>query len=185
MWKALCPMLCAVLFGAVGCTEDGAPSTTTVYQVDATTMTATTTTTSLPSTTVSTSLPPLVDDYGCGRGFWIGSSDQTVGLFVFFTNTPAVSSLPAHGWHAEVWTGHDLFATWCDPDVDPAGPRAVVDERWRVVAGSIIVVEMPGSGEWGPAGALLIGFEAVTGDGTRIYLGDFEVHNPSWGMGLL
>jgi hypothetical protein len=168
--------LCAALLGVAGCSGDGTAATT-----------ASTTTTTIPATT--TTLPLLVDAYDLGVAFHLGAADGTVGLFIEFTDhdaaargdIPEVSVLPDGRWTAEVHIGHDLFASW-GRDVRPSDPRPVVDEVWPVVAGTITILEMdmPSTG-CGVARALLVGLEAVTGDGTRVHLGDFEVENLMWG----
>jgi hypothetical protein len=93
--------------------------------------------------------------------------------------------LPDSRWTAKVHVGHDLFANWGSGEIDPSDPQPVVDEVWPVVAGSITILELPPrSGPCGEARAWLVGVEAMTGDGTRVRLGDFEVRNEWWGCGV-
>jgi hypothetical protein len=178
-------VLCTALLGVAGCS--GGDAVTTIV----TSLPTTTTTTSIPATT--TTLPPLVDSYGLGLGFHLGAADQTAGLFVelvtyqnfYEGRIPEVTVLPSPRWIAEVRIGHDLFANWGSGGFASSGPQPVVDEVWPVVAGSITILELPPrAGPCGEARALLVGLEAVTGDGTPVHLGDFEVRNEWWGCGL-
>jgi hypothetical protein len=168
--------LCAALLGVVGCSGGGAAATT-----------ASTATTTIPATT--TTLPLLVDGYMSGFGFYLGSADQTAGLFVEFTDTraaaegniPDVSTLPDGRWDAEVRIGSDLFAFLVGST--SGSPR--VDEAWPVVAGSITILELPSPGECGVAKAHLEGFQAEAPDGTLVDLSDFEVENSQWGCFMM
>lgn len=131
----------------------------------------------------------LVDEYGCGFAFYLGSADQTAGLFVVYAafeaaragDIPAVATLPDDRWIAEVEVGRRLFANWCDGTVPPPNPPAEIDETWTVTAGTITILELPATGACGPARARLSGFEVVTPDGSRLRLDDIEVGNPTFG----
>jgi hypothetical protein len=189
-------LLFALALAGAGCSGEDAADRTTTGVVDTTAppaATSTTVTTTLPPTTTTTTLPPLVDSYGLGLGFHLGAADQTAGLFVelvtyenfYEGRIPEVTVLPSPRWIAEVRVGHDLFANWGSGEIDPSDPQPVVDEVWPLVAGSITILELPPrAGPCGEARALLVGVEAVTGDGTRIHLGDFEVRNEWWGCGV-
>jgi hypothetical protein len=174
---ALPVVLCALALAGAGCTGDDAVTTTTTSVVDTT------------ATTTTTTLPPLVGDYPFGYGFHLSAVDQTVALFVELADyrdfyegpLPEVTVLPDPMWEAEVRIGHDLFADWGGGVSTPTDPRSVVDEVWPVVAGTITILEMPSTEDCGPARALFENFEAVTGDGTRVHLGDFNARNEWWG----
>jgi hypothetical protein len=131
----------------------------------------------------------LVDQYDCGYGFYLGAPDQTAGLFVVFTdfetalagNTPEVSTLPDEHWVAEIQIGRNLFTSWCDDETPEAGQEPVVDEVWQIVDGTITIMETPEPGVCGEARARLESLAALTGDGTRLELGDFEIRNGAFG----
>lgn len=158
-------MLCVVALGVAGCGGDDAGPA--------------------PSPLASS----LVDEYDCGYGFYLGTADQTTGLFVVFTDfetalaghTPEVTTLPDDDWVAEIQTGRNLFTSWCDDTTPEPGQEPVVDEVWQVVAGTITILETPEPGVCGEARARLEGLAAETGDGTRIDLGDFEIRNGAFG----
>jgi hypothetical protein len=163
--RALASVFCAMAIGVAGCGGDSAgPAINPVAE-------------------------SLVDPYDCGYGFYLGAPDQTAGLFVVFTdfetalagNTPQVSTLPDERWVAEIQMGRNLFASWCDDATPEAGQEPVVDEVWTMVAGTITILEMPEPGVCGEARALLEDLAAVTGDETRVELGDFEIRNGSFG----
>lgn len=180
----------ALVVGGPGCTGDDSASTTTTSVVGTTTTASTTVTTTLPPTTTTTTLPPLVDNSGVGYGFLLGAADQTVALSVEFTdhdaaargNIPEVSVLPDSRWRVELRFGRNLLFHLAGV-VTPTDPRAVVDEVWPVVAGTITILEIEPASASGcdSARALLVGFEAVAEDGTRVHLGDFEVETGLWG----
>ena len=93
-----------------------------------------------------------------------------------------MSVLPDDTWEAELRIGSDLFFNWGNDVIMASDPVPVVDEVWPVVAGTITILEMETpTDECGVARALLTGFEAVTGDGTRVRLADMEVENRAWG----
>jgi hypothetical protein len=52
---------------------------------------------------------------------------------------------------------------------------------WPVVAGTITILEIEPVAGCGSARALLVGFEAMAEDGTRVRLGDFSVESTLWG----
>ncbi len=180
-------MVLALLLAAC---DGGEPDTTmwsTTTSTGVATTTTITTTTTIPAST--TTLPPLVDGYLSGFGFYLGSADQTAGLFVECTDTraaaegniPEVSTLPDGRWDAEVRIGSDLFAFL----TGSTGGSPQVDEAWPVVSGSITILEVPPPGECGVAKAHLEGFQAEAPDGTLVDLGDFEVENRQWGCFML
>jgi hypothetical protein len=166
MRQALLVALLALALAGAGCTGDDAASTTT-----------------------TTTLPPLVDSYPRGYGFRLGAADQTTGLFVEFTDfqagmrgdIPEVSVLPDPMWNVQVRIGSDLFINWGKSVILASDPVPLVDEVWPVVAGTITILELPGTEECGIARARFEGFAAAAPDGTLVHLGDFEVENRSWG----
>jgi hypothetical protein len=135
-----------------------------------------------------TPTPELTEEYGCGYGFYVGSADQTAGLFLQYedfegaqSGEVAVSSqIPGGSWNAELRFGADLFSNWCDDVIEPGEPEVVVEETWEV-SGHVEIVDLPGAGQCGPATAELSGLTARNGDGDVIPLGDYEVQNESWG----
>lgn len=186
MRTALLVALLALALVGAGCTGDDAADTTATTGIAATSTSTTTTTTLLPATTSST-LPPLVEAYGGGFGFRLGAADQTVGLFVTLADlqdfyegvVPEVSVLPNAMWEAELRFGARLFANWGNDTA--SDPEPVVDEVWRIVAGTITILELPGTEACGLARARFEGFEAEAPDGTRTRLGSFEVETTAWG----
>jgi len=161
----LATVLCVVMLAGAGCADDADES---------------------PADDLVSS---LVDEYGCGFAFYLGSADQTAGLFAVYTDfeaaragdIPAITTLPDDRWIVEVEIGQRLFANWCDGTVPPPDPPAAVEETWMVTAGTITILELPPAGACGPARARLSGFEAVAPDGIRLTLGDIEVANPTFG----
>ena len=128
--------------------------------------------------------PALVDMYGCGFGFHVGSQDQTVGLFVSLTERggeiPSISVLPDSLWEAEMRLGENLFADWCD-DVIGGPPRPAVVQVWPIVAGTIEITELlAGSRCPAQVRARLTGLRASR-QGQEVTLPDIDVENLAWG----
>lgn len=171
---ALPVVLCATLLAVAGCSGGG---------------TASTTMTTVPAT--SSTLPLLVEWHSGGYAFQVGTADDTTALIVaptsyldfFHDRIPEVSVLPDPRWRARVIIGHNL--RFWGPGGDPTDPPEVVEEEWPVVAGTITILEMASinaeCGAGGMARALFQDFEALTPDGTRVRLGDFEAWNEHWG----
>lgn len=185
MRPMLMVLLLALTLAADGCTGADTASTIGVGTTSATTVTTAVTT--RPPTTSSSTLPVLSDAYPGGFGFFLGSADQTVGLFVYLADwrdfsegrLPETSVLPNGLWEAELRIGNNLFVSW---GKDYHVPESwVVDAVWPVVAGTITLLELPPQGDCGKASARLGGFEAVSPDGTRIHVGDLEVENARFG----
>lgn len=111
--------------------------------------------------------PELTVEYGCGFGFYLGSDDQTAGLFITLSDfdvgqsgdIPESSTLTSDIWRAELQFGADLFANWCDDVIEPGEPEPEVEERWEVSGG----------------------LETEAPSGERLALGDIEVENGFWG----
>lgn len=129
----------------------------------------------------------LEDDYPCGFGFAIGSTDQTLGLYLYASgpDAPDVSKpieFPIESWTAEVRVGRDLFANHCDDVWEEGEPEPVVDATWAVTAGTL-VVEGVGSGDCGSisAAGILTGAVIESPDGATIELGDVELRNDGYG----
>ena len=131
----------------------------------------------------------LVDSYDCGYGFYLGTADQSAGLFLVFTDfetalaggTPETSALPHEDWVAEVQMGSHLFTSWCDDTTPDPGQEPVVAETWPVISGTITVLAQPVPGVCGEARARLEALTAQKPDGTTIVLGDFEISNRAFG----
>lgn len=130
--------------------------------------------------------PELIDEYGCGYGFHVGSADQTAGLFLDYNDWDAAGSddlspdLAGEEWTAELRFGADLFANWCDDVLEPDEPEPVVDEVW-LVSGRIEVDTLPEGMCGGAATATLSDVTARSDEGGTISLGDMEVGNDAWG----
>ncbi len=89
---------------------------------------------------------------------------------------PLVILLPDEEWRAVLAFGTNLVAGF-----EAALVRGVVRERWRIIAGTITVSQLPPPEECGEAVAHLAGLEAERPDGTRVRIGDFDVRNAGWG----
>jgi hypothetical protein len=133
--------------------------------------------------------PQLTEEYGCSFGFYLGSDDQTAGLFITLSafdigqsgDIPESSSLTSDVWRAELQFGADLFANWCDDVLEPGEPEPEIAETWDL-SGTIEILELPEPGTCGPARALLAGVDAHSPDGDEVLaLGDFDVENEFWG----
>lgn len=130
--------------------------------------------------------PELSEVYGCGHGFYLGTPDQTAGLFLisqsgFGEEVPAGRhQLPSDAWVSELQFGADLFANWCDDVMEPGEPEPVTDEVWQV-SGTLDITSLPTPGECGPATGTLTGAVARNDIGDEIPLGDIELVNDSWG----
>ena len=131
--------------------------------------------------------PDLTDAYGCGHGFYLGTSDQTAGLFLL-TNLDMTEGATASGtfqvpgdeWTGELTFGRDLFSNWCDDVIEPGEPEPVVEETWPV-EGVLQVVSLPPGAQCGEARARLQQAVAIGSDGRRLDLGDIDLVNESWG----
>jgi len=129
----------------------------------------------------------LTDDYGCGYGFFKGNASQTVGLVIYFAGEysetgPDLSSpieFPNDNWVAEVQTGSDLFANWCNDVMEEGAPVPVVDSVWNVVGGTLTVAEgdSPNTRE-GVLEDVVI--ESPTGD--RVEIAEIAVLNVDYGF---
>lgn len=133
-------------------------------------------------------IPELSEQYGCGYGFYASNVEQTVGLFVVFSdfdaaesgNIPETSQLNGDTWDAEIRFGTDLFANWCDDVLEPGEPTPEYGETWQV-SGTIEVHELPPAGRGGPASATLTDVEARGPNNELIAFDNFEIQNEFWG----
>lgn len=126
--------------------------------------------------------------YGCGYGFWLGSSDDQVAVRFAAAHEPAAAgsleqqvTLPNTDWEVAVLFGDHLYSNWCDDVVEPGEPEPIVREEWRVTAGTMTFLDMPPTAECGMARASLTDLVATRPGGTTIQLGDREVTNRDWG----
>lgn len=128
----------------------------------------------------------LTEDYGCGYGFYVSDEEQSVGLFVEYTdfvgaeNGVVVNGSLGDAWHADLRFGQDLFANWCDDVLEEGEPIPRVDESWTV-EGEIEVLERPPANTCGPARAMVTGLVATSPGGDNWVLGDSEISNEFWG----
>jgi len=130
-----------------------------------------------------------MDEYGCGFGFWLGSSDQEVAVRFAAANQiaaegdlPQQATLPDDAWEATVIIGEDLYANWCDDVLEPGEPEPAVAERWPITAGSITLHEpLPADLCPHTARATVTGLEATRPDGATVHLGERELTNDAWG----
>ena len=135
----------------------------------------------------SSTVPELTEQYGCGRGFYLGTLDQTAGLFLLtnldMTDASTASGtfqLPGDEWTAELTFGQDLFVNWCDDVLEPGEPEAAVEETWSV-EGVLHVVSLPPAAQCGEARARLQQAMAIAPDGRRMDLGVVDLVNETWG----
>lgn len=135
-------------------------------------------------------LPDLTEEFGCGYGFFVSNADQTVGLFIEYTDHAlapsgealSTSQLNDEVWNAELRFGSDLFANWCDDVLEPGEPTPQVEETWDV-SGTVTITESPdqaGCG-LGSAGATLTELTADGPEGEIMELEDVDVVNEHWG----
>ncbi|HWB88767.1 MAG TPA: hypothetical protein VG872_06095 [Acidimicrobiia bacterium] len=131
--------------------------------------------------------PELTEPYGCGHGFYLGSPDQTVGLFIRSNldmiegaSASGTFQLPDDEWTSELTYGMDLFANWCDDVIEPGEPEPLIGQTWSV-EGVLQVISLPPNGQCGPARARLQQAMATSPDGERIDLGELDLVNDSWG----
>jgi len=135
----------------------------------------------------STPTPELTEQYGCGYGFYASNPEQTVGMFIEFSDfeaaadgdVPSMSQLEDGTWRAHLKFGTDLFANWCDDVLEPGEPTSEVGETWQLT-GTIEVDELPQTGQ-GPASATLTGVEARGPNNELIAFEPFEIENEFWG----
>ena len=135
----------------------------------------------------STPTPKLTEQYGCGYGFYASNPDQTVGMFIEFSDfeaaatgdVPSMSQLEDETWRAELRFGTDLFANWCDDVLEPGEPTPQVGETWQLT-GTIEIDQLPPTGQ-GVASATLTGVEAHGPANELIAFEDFEIENEFWG----
>jgi hypothetical protein len=133
----------------------------------------------------------LTDDYGCGYGFAAGNRDQTLALIINphggsgdGADVTSAVVFPADDWTAEIVVGTDLFSNWCDDLIEPGEPTTVIEQRWPLVEGSL-VVDANASGP-GCDGTVVNGLlrEAVaeSPSGERIDLpSELTLENTAWG----
>jgi hypothetical protein len=135
----------------------------------------------------STPTPELTEQYGCGYGFYASNPEQTVGMFIEFSDfdaaangdVPASAELDDGTWRAELQFGSDLFANWCDDVLEPGEPTPEIGETWQLT-GTIEIDQFPPTGQ-GPASAMLSGVEATGPNNELIAFEDFEIVNEFWG----
>lgn len=133
----------------------------------------------------------LADDYGCGYGFAKSSADQTLSLVITWTGgftadptSPAGPvGLPAADWEAEIRTGADLFANWCDDVIEIDEPTPVTTSEWSIVAGTLTITsDLPLSTDGqGTTTATLSGAVAESATGEQVTLDDIGLVNTCWG----
>jgi hypothetical protein len=136
----------------------------------------------------STPTPELTEQYGCGYGFYASNPEQTVGMFIEFSDfeaahdgdVPPTAQLDDGTWLAELRFGTDLFANWCDDVLEPGEPTPEVGETWQLT-GTIDIDQLPPAGQGGPASATLSGVEATGPNNDVIAFEDFEIENGFWG----
>jgi hypothetical protein len=132
--------------------------------------------------------PELTEMYGCGYGFYASNVEQTVGLFIEFSDfeaahsgdIPETSQLADDTWLAELRFGTDLFANWCDDVLEPGEPTPEVGEIWQL-SGTIEINELPPAGQIGRAFATLSAIEAHGPNNELIAFDVFEIGNQFWG----
>lgn len=130
--------------------------------------------------------------WGCGFGFWLGNTAQTVALRVeahhdgsapiddgFFLTTSLPD--PNGRWSAELILGRDLYANWCDDAIEEDEPIPVVDEVWDVVSGTIEAVFLPPGPECSAAEAWVRDVSAMADDGRVVEIGELRLTNTAWG----
>lgn len=135
----------------------------------------------------ATPTPELTEQYACGYGFYASNPEQTVGLFIEFSDfeaarngdIPETSQLDEDTWNARLEFGTDLFANWCDDVLEPGEPTPEVGETWQL-SGTIEIDELPASGQ-GRAAATLTGVEAYGPNNELIAFDVFQVENEFWG----
>lgn len=131
--------------------------------------------------------PELTEQYDCGYGFYASNVEQTVGLFIEFSDfeaaqsgdVPETSRLDDDTWLAELRFGTDLFANWCDDVLEPGEPTPEVGETWQL-SGTIEINELPPAGH-GPASATLTGVEAHGPNNELVAFDVLEIENQFWG----
>lgn len=130
-----------------------------------------------------------MDQYGCRFGFWLGSPDGEVAVWLAATNEmategelPKETTLPDDTWDATVLIGEDLYANWCDDVLEPSEPEPAVAEQWPITAGTITLHE-PAPAHVCPHGAraTATGLEATRPDDTTVELGERELTNEARG----
>lgn len=138
--------------------------------------------------TATMTLDALTQPWGCGNGWAVSTSDQSVGLVIMPASAgadlTATSELgPGGPWLVELRIGRDLFANWCDDVMEPGEPEPVVDRTFAGVSGTLTFVgEVPPDRVDCP---LTVEGDitdlVVTDGGTTIELGSGRVTNSSWG----
>ncbi|MEZ5165436.1 MAG: DUF6174 domain-containing protein [Acidimicrobiales bacterium] len=130
----------------------------------------------------------LTEVYGCGWGFALGSESGDLALMIHTTeaepDTTRPVTLPDSAWSAEITTGSDLFANWCNDVVDPTQPQPRVDARWTLTAGTLTFtdrIDTPRSCDGVDVHATLTGAVAESTDGQTVELEPIDLRNPGWG----
>lgn len=127
-----------------------------------------------------TTLP--TEDWGCGFGFTLGTTDQRVRLSLWSQDmapTPGTVAVDGTTWRGELVSGSDLFAQWCDDVVEPGEPE-VVEEVVLEVTGTL-TWRTDGTGQCdGPATATFTD-GTVIAEGRTLPLPDLELRNDAFG----
>ncbi|MFO7960124.1 MAG: hypothetical protein R6U94_04160 [Nitriliruptoraceae bacterium] len=130
----------------------------------------------------------MMEEYGCGYGFWLGSPDERVAVRLAAAPEIAaagalsrVTDLPDDAWDATVLIGEDLYANWCDDVVEPGEPEPDVAEQWPMTAGTITLQSVPSADCPTEVRGSVSGLEATRPDGTVVDLGERDVGNDTWG----
>jgi hypothetical protein len=133
-------------------------------------------------------LAGMTSEWACGRGFWVGNSDQTVTLRLDAVDVESlilgdrldVGATGSASWTGALVVGRDLYANWCDDAIEPDEPVPVIEEQWQV-EGTVEMTVVPPAGECGEAQAWARDLVATSSDGRTLEIGDLLVNNAGWG----
>lgn len=141
------------------------------------------------ATPVDVNAAALTTNYGCGFGFAKGSATQDLQLAVFWNGfapegpdfaTPI--DLPNPAWSAEITTGSDLFANWCDDVIEEDEPVPVISSSWSFLAGTLAVSPAtPGGDCPTEVTGILSGAVVESTTGKQVTLEPISLTNTSWG----
>lgn len=128
----------------------------------------------------------LTKSWPCGFGLHASNVDETVAILLDVEGidtpvTPMVT-LPNGAWTGQVLIGRHLFANWCTDVIEP-NPVQIIEERWKVVAGTITFADKAPALN-GPISSVIAhvtGLAAERPDGSRVEIGDLDMSNTSWG----
>jgi hypothetical protein len=143
----------------------------------------------LPATYQAEDLPEvtsLTEEWGCGHGFYVSDTDQTVTLRLTYLGQgppqPEVD-LPDPDWEAVLIEGTDLYSNWWDDVIEADEPTPTEHWALEVVGGHLrIVGEPPDEFTGGSLSLEATDLVVELPSGDVVLLGSIDISNSMWGF---